>query len=566
MYIEQEANAIKWRLFNDLASVLLKKSGILGEDAKKRDVYEADFLSCTNLDKATFNDLHAIKQFCSINTRENYKERHFHNYMINTYPFEDSVEFLHSFYREFNRAKKFTDPFFDPLHQLESRYSLVRVSELKNQYDSKNCVIDIANGYQDYCSKQGEIGDCYLLQLIISIWYRYPEKIVSKFLFTEKLFETGAVAVKFWCEINNEWRLVIIDDYLPINTEAKFVGTSPTGISNNQYWPCLLEKAFAKLLGSYTKLDASRASTRCDGIRWDMPPLAYAMILGPVESKLVYFPDTSSDNYEAFEEFSKSHSNGDVLGLATRCGKEFDSSTGLAYYHAYGFIDMITNVEGSGFTLVKVQNPWSSGGEWNGDWSDNSDMWNKYPHIRKRVNFRCKDDGIFFIEKKDVYKCFSFMFKSKLKTGATHAFSDSTLGLKCKPVGHLGSISWSSSDRQIEFVNDETNTWYEKQAGYIRFRFDFVKLDKNNHVIIRDCERGVTLRVCDDYVMCGVSTIFVGKWINTHSSKLNSYFETMKHLKPKFQANMSKQSDLLINLCVKISLLYYERLINLPWY
>ena len=500
---------------------MFKNSGVK-EDDPKQLTYIKEFYKSTNFDKATKSDLNGVKTLIDYKTNSN-ANRKFHNFMINTYPFDDSLNLLKSFFSQFNKNNKFTDPFFNSLHDLKDEYSLVRISEHTNATVNANCVIDISNGYQEYCSKQGKIGDCYLLQLILSIWYRYPEKIVSKFLFTEKMMETGVVALKYWCEINKEWRLIIIDDYLPIDQQLNFAGTSPTGIYNNQYWPCLLEKAFAKLLGSYKNIDASAGLCRCDGVRWDMPPLAYAMILGPVDSMLVFFPDTINDNFEVFDEFCKSYSNGDVLGLATRYGSQYDSSTGLAYYHAYGFIDMIKNVEDSGFTLVKVQNPWSSGGEWLGDWSDSSDLWKKYPHIRKRVNFVSKDDGIFFIEKKDFYKCFSFHFKSKIISSVETNLNDKF------QQSFTNAIYWSTSNREIEFINDENNYWYEKHKGYIKFHFAFIQLDENGHVVIHDRERDVILKIGENNVMCGENKIYNGKWNNTHFSRLKAYFVSTKN-------------------------------------
>ncbi|CAN0515836.1 unnamed protein product, partial [Scytosiphon promiscuus] len=41
--------------------------------------------------------------------------------------------------------------------------------------------------------------------------------------------------------------------------------------------------------------------------------------------------------------------------------------------------------ECSGFRLVRIRNPWSQG-EWNGDWSDASTLWEDYPEVRGCVD------------------------------------------------------------------------------------------------------------------------------------------------------------------------------------
>jgi len=45
--------------------------------------------------------------------------------------------------------------------------------------------------------------------------------------------------------------------------------------------------------------------------------------------------------------------------------------------------------------LLQIRNPWGHG-EWLGDWSDKSDVWNKYPGIKKKL-FSDADDGCFWM-------------------------------------------------------------------------------------------------------------------------------------------------------------------------
>ena len=47
-----------------------------------------------------------------------------------------------------------------------------------------------------------------------------------------------------------------------------------------------------------------------------------------------------------------------------------------------------------------MRNPWGSG-EWKGKWSDNSDMWEKHPEVKRFLRPESKDDGKFWISKED---------------------------------------------------------------------------------------------------------------------------------------------------------------------
>ena len=55
--------------------------------------------------------------------------------------------------------------------------------------------------------------------------------------------------------------------------------------------------------------------------------------------------------------------------------------------------------------MLKLRNPWGSG-EWQGDWSDKSQLWT--PQIKQQVKFTEGDDGVFFIEFGDYLQHFSW--------------------------------------------------------------------------------------------------------------------------------------------------------------
>ena len=135
------------------------------------------------------------------------------------------------------------------------------------------------------------------------------------------------------------------------------------------------------------------------------------MILGPIKYSVIEIPIDDSD-YNAFNQFLDNYRKGAVLSFSSRAQENsfMNMNTGLCSYHGYGLLDVCENVLNTGLTLIKCHNPWSAGGEWSGEWSDSSELWNKYPKIKLKLNFELKDDGTFWIEKKDFSKAFCLIW------------------------------------------------------------------------------------------------------------------------------------------------------------
>ena len=111
--------------------------------------------------------------------------------------------------------------------------------------------------------KQGYLGDCWFLaamQVVIEN-EKLSEIILCK---NENSFEenkyTGAFVFKFWQY--GEWIEIIIDDRIPCQFRykkyyPKNLKVGDSGENNDEemeFWPCLLEKAYAKLKGGYKNI------------------------------------------------------------------------------------------------------------------------------------------------------------------------------------------------------------------------------------------------------------------------------------------------------------------------
>lgn len=97
----------------------------------------------------------------------------------------------------------------------------------------------------DIC--QGALGDCWLLSALAALSER-PHIIRRAFL-TDSWNPRGKYRIRLWSEWEKRYVIVCVDDLLPVDaTSGRPLFTQPRG---NELWVMIMEKAFAKLFGSY---------------------------------------------------------------------------------------------------------------------------------------------------------------------------------------------------------------------------------------------------------------------------------------------------------------------------
>ena len=243
---------------------------------------------------------------------------------------------------------------------------------------------------------QGVMGDCYFLTAIASL-SNYPYLIKSLFR-TDEYSELGYYEVILF--IDGEWQVVLMDDYFPYDPELEnWAYAKPHG---NELWAMLLEKAWAKV--------------NC-GFCWINGGLVQEALVA-----LTGFPSNIYDHDETEEDkicesILEGMAQKTIMSTGSRAYEEDDPKLqemldlGMVNGHAYTLLELKSYENNNQqIELVKIRNPWGrtsafeDKGEWNGDWSDESDKWTK--ELKKYFGWTNLRDGIFFMSIDDYIKMY----------------------------------------------------------------------------------------------------------------------------------------------------------------
>ncbi|KAG6781829.1 hypothetical protein POTOM_014744 [Populus tomentosa] len=250
----------------------------------------------------------------------------------------------------------------------------------ESRLDSHPCLFSGAANPSDVC--QGRLGDCWFLSAVAVLT---EVSRISEVIITPEYNEEGIYTVRF-C-IQGDWVPVVVDDWIPCESPGKpAFATSQKG---NELWVSILEKAYAKLHGSYEALegglvqDALVDLTGGAGEEIDMRSAQAQIDLasGRLWSQLLRFKQ-----------------EGFLLGAGSPSGSDVHiSSSGIVQGHAYSLLQVR---EVDGHKLVQIRNPWANEVEWNGPWSDSSPEWtDRMKHKLKHVPQ--SKDGIFWMSWQD---------------------------------------------------------------------------------------------------------------------------------------------------------------------
>ena len=94
---------------------------------------------------------------------------------------------------------------------------------------------------------QGALGNCYYLS-VLSAMAEFPERIEACF-HTKEPNSAGIYLMSLY--VNGAITPIIVDDYVPVQGDNPCFSSS----KDNEMWVMLLDKAWAKLQGSYARTE-----------------------------------------------------------------------------------------------------------------------------------------------------------------------------------------------------------------------------------------------------------------------------------------------------------------------
>ena len=246
---------------------------------------------------------------------------------------------------------------------------------------------------------------------------------------------------------NFQWRYVLIDDRVPCFTTYNENQTKKPIFAHcrlpNEFWVPLIEKAYAKLHGSYIALESGCID---DGLV-DMTGLVSKKMIrenlvGKSEELWTLLKERSKLEFEGEMKTQAGKKvtakiykrNKSMMGCSVdHIGKNTESEVsmqghkiGIIAGHAYSILDVFEIPKARSkkprktSRLLRIRNPWGNY-EWNGKWCDNSEeviknkeriekvLNEKYKDTNEKIDFT-KDDGAFLMRFSDFRKIFNNIF------------------------------------------------------------------------------------------------------------------------------------------------------------
>ncbi|XP_046585474.1 calpain-1 catalytic subunit-like isoform X1 [Haliotis rubra] len=255
------------------------------------------------------------------------------------------------------------------------------------------------HGTERFDVKQKGFGTCWFLSMLSNLADkpRLLKKVINTGSYTPR--KDGICHCKLWKF--GEWVDIYIDDSLPLyrgRAGLELYGAMSL-TAPNELWVSLVEKAVAKMYGSYCVVDGG----------W--PSDAYLALTGGV-SETVPLASYTSPPDDLFRRLDKALETGAmvtcvILGtIKEQEMKDYAGKLGLLGPHAYALnkTAKVQRYNGEVVCLIRIRNPHGKN-EWTGKWSDQSSEWDT---LAKGKNLRrIRDEGEFWMELSDFMQRFT---------------------------------------------------------------------------------------------------------------------------------------------------------------
>ncbi|KAL3120633.1 hypothetical protein niasHT_007925 [Heterodera trifolii] len=252
-------------------------------------------------------------------------------------------------------------------------------------------LIASSSGASRFDVVQGQLGDCWLLAAAAVLTLR--EELFFRVVPPDQSFTenyAGIFHFQFWRY--GQWVDVVIDDRLPTKDGHLLFMNSA---KHHSFWSALLEKAYAKLYGSYEALKGGSTSEALEDFTGGL---------------IEHFELAEMSREQLLAVLVRGFQMGSFFGCsidADPSKMEAKLDNGLVMGHAYS-ITAIQSLHDD-VVLLRVRNPWGQH-EWNGRWSDGAPEWDQLTETQRHalcVEFG--EDGEFWMSLDDFHKEFQRM-------------------------------------------------------------------------------------------------------------------------------------------------------------
>ena len=282
--------------------------------------------------------------------------------------------------------------------------------------------------------QQGSLGNCYFLSALALV---ATNCVCADGLVDDALDQAGCYGVSFWVE--GEWKMVWVDGYFPCYVSTDPHARAPprplygSSANRREIWPMVVEKAYAKLHGSYEAIGSGGLIGR-----------ALEALTGGATTSL----PTSFGADRLWSGVAGAVADPAVLvGAGTKRGLDEDTRRGIVEGHAYSVLHAVEAVDRTGETrrLLLLRNPWGKT-EWRGDWSDASPLWGRFARVRAAVGDQAsdEDDGLFWMAVGDFCEVFATIELCRLPGGAHRRTANAQLTPHPRPT--LGEVPLAGED------------------------------------------------------------------------------------------------------------------------
>ncbi|RUS84592.1 hypothetical protein EGW08_007619 [Elysia chlorotica] len=248
----------------------------------------------------------------------------------------------------------------------------------------------VVRGFDRFDVQQGQLGDCWFVAAIASLScpeYRHLfERVIPRGQSFQDNWYSGVFRFMFWHF--GEWKQVLVDDFLPTNRgRPVFVHSSQT----NEFWASLMEKAYAKLYGSYEALKGGQVID------------ALTDLTGGVTEHYTLRGEHANVPENIVNILFKALERLSLIGAGINGTGERALQNGLVSGHAYSVTDLRRILHGQQpVNLIRIRDPHGDSKEWRGRWSEWSpEMQQISPEDRQQLGLIQRDDGEFWMDFED---------------------------------------------------------------------------------------------------------------------------------------------------------------------